>query len=789
MSSLLYRLGGLSFRRRWIVLGLWLVALAIPLVTVALNGVHVSSELKIDNTQAQAVLDRVEEELPAASGGQASAVFELSKGRLDQPDNLRALMAAVDRVYALDLVVNPGSQVQDSESPPGESGVVSNGRSPQSPQSEGGALPVIPLTDPGGRPVPGVLVSQDGTVALFQFQTTVQANSLTEPEIATIVEALKSAESGTSISALPSDSLKAFEPPVGVGEIVGVAVAAVVLVLTLGSLVGAGLPLVTALFGVGIGVGGAYALSEFITMNSATPVLGLMIGLAVGIDYALFIVNRQRRLILDHGLNAQEAACRAVGTAGSAVFFAGVTVVIALASLSIIGISFLTVMALVAATTVVLAVSIALTLLPALLGFVGERVVGARARERRSRRGSDAHGIAHRFVRPLVAGRWVVSAGVVGLLLVAAVPILDIELGIPTGATANTDTDARRSYEAISRSFGEGFNGPLLVTVEPTGAAPMDSERSAAVVSELTGRPDVAMVAPVGATADGQLQVVSVIPESGPDQDATADLVKDLRAPDSAVAESNQVELGVTGLTAINIDMSEKLSQALPRYLGLIIVLSLLVLTLVFRSLVVPVMATVGFVLSIAATFGATTAVFQWGWAKGLFGFDTGGPLVSFMPIMVTGILYGLAMDYQVFLVSSMREAHVHGRHGRDAVVYGFDQASRVVVAAAIIMVSVFSGFIFSDDVMIKQIGFALAVGVLIDAFVVRLTLIPALMAVFGDRAWYLPGWLDRLLPDLDIEGDELAARLRATRATGAGLAAETPSRSTRADVRSGRRQ
>lgn len=763
MSTLLYRLGGVAVRRRWVVIVLWMVALAVPVVGVAANGIQVSSELEIDNTPAQAVLDRVEQELPSASGGQVSAVFVASEGRLDDSATTEAVTAAVAEVYNLDLVAEPSMPEQPTP-PSGD----------EDPSGSSSSAPGAPLTGPDGRPVPGVLVAADGKVALFQFQTTVQPTSLTEDEITTIVEALKSVEDGTGVEALPSDSLKAFEPPVGIGEVIGLIVAAIVLVLTLGSLVAAGLPLVTALFGVGIGVGGAYALSEIISMNSATPVLGLMIGLAVGIDYALFIVNRQRRLILDLHLSAPEAAARAVGTAGSAVFFAGMTVVIALTSLSIIGISFLTVMALVAATTVVLAVLVALTLLPALLGLVGERVVSRRARERRAARGAEVHGVAHRFVRPVVAGRWVVSFGVVGLLMLAAAPVLDIQLGIPTGATANTGTDARKSYEAISRSFGEGFNGPLLVSVEPSGTAALDAERTAALTGGLDAKESIASVAPVGATPDGQFQVLSVIPESGPDDAATTDLVRDLRSPDSAIAGSNDVTLGVTGLTAINIDMSEKLSDALPLYLALIIVLSMFVLTLVFRSIIVPVMATLGFVLSILATFGATTAVFQWGWGKELFGFDTGGPLVSFMPIMVTGILYGLAMDYQVFLVSSMREAHVHGRRGRDAVVYGFDQASRVVVAAAIIMIAVFSGFIFSDDIMIKQIGFALAVGVLIDAFVVRITLIPAAMAVFGDRAWWLPTWLDRLLPDLDVEGDKLADRLRAEDGT-SPAEADTP--------------
>ncbi|WP_255396111.1 MMPL family transporter [Kocuria sp. CNJ-770] len=361
----------------------------------------------------------------------------------------------------------------------------------------------------------------------------------------------------------------------------------------------------------------------------------------------------------------------------------------------------------------------------------------------------------------MIRFRWPVIAGVVALLGVMAIPAADMNLGIPSGATANQDTAARQSYEAVSQGFGEGFNGPLLVTAEPTDTAGgVTPELTAKLIGEFQDRDDIVLAAPVGVNEAGDLAVFSVIPTSGPSDEATRDLVKSLREPDNAIAQNNQVQLGVTGFTAIGIDMSDKLASVLPLYLGIIIVLSVLILLLVFRSVIVPIKATAGFLLSILATFGATTAVFQWGWLSGLFGVDTGGPLMSFMPIMVTGILYGLAMDYEVFLVSSMREAHIHGQEARQSVVHGFDQASRVVVAAAIIMISVFSGFIFSHDVMIKQIGFALAVGILIDAFIVRLTLVPALMAVFGERAWWLPRWLDRLLPDLDIEGDKLLAML-----------------------------
>jgi len=763
MSTFLYRLGRTAYGRPWLFIAGWVAVLAAVVGGMAINGVSVSSEMKIEGTEAQTVLDRVADELPEASGGQASVVFTVPVGeRLDTPERLAVLSSTVGEVYELERVVNPldaapstaeqGAPGTPQENAPGDAPA---GSDPAQ------AAPYQPLMV-SGTPVPGVLVSSDGRVALFQFQFTVASTSLTDDDVSSVLEVVERAEQGTGMTVLPSDSLEALEIPVGIGEVIGLAVAALVLVLTLGSLTAAGLPLITALVGVGIGVGGAYTLSNVVEMNSATPVLGLMVGLAVGIDYALFVVNRQRRLILDHGLNAHEAAGRAVGTAGSAVFFAGLTVLIALTALTVIGIAVLSTMALVAASTVALAVLIALSLLPALLGLVGERICSDKARaRRRAKVQAESHGVADHWVRGVVRFRWPVIAGVAAILVVMAIPAASMNLGIPSGATANQDTAARQSYEAVSQSFGEGFNSPLLVTAEPTRAAGnVTPELTAKLIDELQDRDDIVLAAPVGVNEAGDLAVFSIIPTSGPDDESTSDLVTSLRKPDHPIARDNQVQLGVTGFTAIRIDMSDKIASVLPLYLGIIIVLSILILTLVFRSVVVPLKATAGFLPSILATFGATTAVFQWGWLSGLFGVDTGGPLMSFMPIIVTGILYGLAMDYEVFLVSSMREAHIHGQAARQSVVHGFDQASRVVVAAAIIMVAVFSGFIFSHDIMIKQIGFALAAGILIDAFIVRLTLVPALMAVFDERAWWLPQWLDRLLPDLDIEGDRLLTML-----------------------------
>jgi RND superfamily putative drug exporter len=445
------------------------------------------------------------------------------------------------------------------------------------------------------------------------------------------------------------------------------------------------------------------------------------------------------------------------------VFFAGLTVVVALSGLSIIGIGFLTTMALVAAGTVVVAVLVALTLLPALLGFVGERLVTTKQRDKQAAQiaasaDGTADGPAVRWVKGVARRPAWVTAGVVVLLGALAVPLTQINLNLPSAASSNTDTTERQSYDAVTQGFGEGLNGPLVVVA--SDADGLDAAEVTQVRTTLAGVDHVVEVMPGGVSADGTTATFTVVPDAGPTDSDTVDLVKTLRTP--AVADAAGVTLGVTGVTALNIDMSHVLSDALVPYIAIIVVISLLILMLVFRSVFVPLTATLGFVLTIGATLGATTAVFQWGWAKSLFGFDTAGPVLSFLPIIVTGILYGLAMDYQMFLVSSMRESHVHGHPGVAGVVDGFRGAARVVVAAAIIMISVFSGFIFGDDTMIKQIGFALAFGILIDAFVVRMTLIPAVMALAGEKAWWLPKWLGKILPNLDVEGDKLVKSLEA---------------------------
>ena len=783
MSLFLYRLGRFSYRRPWVFILTWLIIVAGVLSLAVASGAKISSAITIDGTPSQTVIDQLRTEFPETSGGQGTIVFTAAEGeRLDEGEPADAIRDAMETISGNEFVVDRDAEALSSPLPQGVPGAAPPGNDSTSgaPTQTGAPTPsgadgqLIHQPSPveqeqmmqqallkQGMLAPGVLVSADGSVALMQIQFTEQVEDLPAGVIDDVVATATEHAEEAGLTALPTESLKPHEPPLGGHEALGLLVAGIVLLLTLGSLRAAGLPLVTGITGVAVGLGGAFALSQSIELTSATPVLALMIGLAVGLDYSLFIVNRQRHLILRESLSAEEAAGRAVGTAGSAVLFAGLIVIIALGGLTLIGISFLTTMALVAAATVLCAVLIALTLLPALLGLIGERILSGRARKRQFQRSyEERHGFAHRYASMLVKGRWAVIVGVVALLGMAAIPMSQMTLGMPSGSTANLDTSERQAADAITESFGEGYNAPLVSVVHAPNGETFEDAQLPGITETLQLSDAVETVRPMGISPDGSLALFSVIPVSGAADDSTKTLVHTLRNDSGELTGITGTSIGVTGLTAINLDISEKLASVLPLYITIIVVLSVLVLLVVFRSLLIPIKATAGFLLTIGATFGIMTAVFQWGWLKDLVGFDTPGPILSFLPIMVTGILYGLAMDYEMFLVSSMREAHVHGRGGKQSVIRGFEQASRVVVAAAIIMVSVFAGFIFSDDSMIKQFGLALTVGILVDAFLVRMTLVPALMAVLGNTAWWIPKWLDRILPNLDIEGDRLLSHL-----------------------------
>ncbi|GAV37653.1 membrane protein YdfJ [Streptomyces acidiscabies] len=761
VSVLLYRLGKFAYGKPWYVIGGWLAVLAAVVLLLVTHPVKLSNEVRIDGTPSQKVIDGLATSLPEASGGQGMLLFTAPEGaRIDDEKVRSALLAAVDAVYRHDHVIDVRKALA-REAAKGENSPLLRAQAAVA-QAAGppssGKTPV-PLQQ-GGRPVPGVVVSADGATALMQFQFDEQTFELPAGTIDSTIRAAERQAAPADLEVLPSAAMMEIPEIIGVGEVVGVAVAALVLLVTLGSVVAAGLPLIIALTGVTVGVGGAFTLSSVFEIHSLAAVLALMLGLAVGIDYALFIVNRERRLILDQGMDPQEATGRALGTAGSAVFFAGSTVVIALAGLLVIGITLLSTMAVVAAGTIAIAVLLALTLLPALLGLAKERVCPARTRRReRERPGGSARAV--RWGTLLVRHRYAALAASILIPAILAVPAAGMKLGLPSGASYDTGTGQRRSYDLVSDAYGPGYNGPLLIAVSSTAnGQPLTPATLAAVTSDLRSVKGATAVSLAGMNRTGTTAVLSLIPGSGPNDDATKDLATALRDKGAQIRTAHGADIGIAGFTTLAIDVSDRLADVLPLYVATVLGLSLIVLLLVFRSLMVPVTATLGFLLSIAATFGLTTAVFQWGWLQSLIGLDATAPVVSLLPIIITGVLYGLAMDYQMFLVTSIREAHVHGATALDATVTGFARAGSVVLAAATIMVSVFAGFVFNAQPMIKQAGFALAAGILIDAFVIRMTFIPATMALARERAWWIPARLNRLLPDLDVEGDKLAQKV-----------------------------
>jgi RND superfamily putative drug exporter len=533
----------------------------------------------------------------------------------------------------------------------------------------------------------------------------------------------------------------------------GIVIAAIVLAIMLGTLIAAGLPLLNAIIGVGISYLAVMSFSKLIDMNSTTPILALMLGLAVGIDYTLFILNRHRQQ-LKRGMQVHESIGLANGTSGSAVVFAGITVIVALVALAVTGISFLALMGAAAALAVAVAVLVAITLTPAILGLAGMHVLPKRERRRLSAGAGDA--APAKPVKAMSTARaWVTAVASVLVLGAIALPATQLRLGLPDGGSQPADSTQYRAYEAVRAAFGEGFNAPLVVVADvDSGLSSAElTDRELAIGEHLSSMTDVAAVVPVTASAPHAVVVFQVIPRGGQNDVSTEKLVQHLRA--SGTSEMTG-DFQVAGATSGNIDITDYLARALPPYLIVVIGLSIIIMIGVFRSLLVPLLATGGFVLSLFAALGGVTAIFQWGWLGALFGVHDPGPVLSFLPTLMVGILFGLAMDYMLFIGTGIREAYAHGAPARVAVVSGVRAGRAVVTAAALIMSSVFAGFVFSGNSIISPLGFGLAFGVLADAFVVRMLLIPSLLHILGRAAWWLPRWLDRLVPDVDVEGAKL---------------------------------
>ena len=724
MATYLYRLGGWAFEHRWKTVGAWvLVLVAVGAAAFAFKG-KTDDTFSVPGTESQRADDLLHKKFPGAGGASARVVFVAPAGEtLTDPQNKQAVEASLTRAKKAPQVI----KVVD----PYAAGSLTRDR-------RIGFADVI-------YPVPKEDVDQDARDALAATADPAEAAGLkVEFSGGLVKEDSKSSEGAALI------------------------IAFIVLAIALLSLLAATMPVITAILGVLIGSTALSAMTGLITVSSTAPILATMLGLAVGIDYALFILTRHHQNLAD-GLEPREAAAQAVGTAGSAVVFAGMTVVIALTGLIVVNIPFLTVMGLAAAGTVTTAVLIAITLLPALLGFAGgrltrtNRVLAYRPlRRHRAERVPFSERWA-RFVtkRPLP----VLAVGLAALIAVA-LPALHLRLGLPDAGNQPTSSTERRAYDLLTEGFGPGFNGTLTVVVDAPGATKEQQKTIAEKTTEgLSSLPDVAAVSKPVQNDNGEVTIASVTPKSGPTSDGTKDLVTLIRDKAETIREQTGIDVFVTGQTAINIDTADRLSAKLPTYILVVVGLALLLLMLVFRSILVPLKAAAGFLLSIAAAMGLVVWVFQDGHLGGLFDVARTGPIVSFLPVLLIGILFGLAMDYEVFLISRVRERFVHTGDPRQSIITGYRQSGRVVTAAAVIMISVFGSYVLDVDPVVKSIGLSLAFGVLVDAFVVRMTLVPAAMALMGRAAWHLPRRLDRAMPNVDIEGEGLLEALEPTHA------------------------
>lgn len=786
---MLHRVGEVSFRHPVRVIASWLVILTLLGVGASQVYEAPSSEITIPGTAAQQTIDELGDTFTDSDGATGRIVFHANDGSIaDYREDITTMLSDVKQV----------------------SGVAGT-------------------TDPFSN---ATFISDDKTIAFSQVQLDEQTGSVDESTLSAVQEVIDENRS-TELQIESGGDLVSVTPGqiIGTTELVGVAIALMVLVITFGSLIAGGMPIVTALIAVGITMAGLFSLSQVLDINSTTPVLAVMLGLAVGIDYSLFIINKYRTLVED-GYKKPEAAGRALGTAGNAVVFAAFTVVIALAALSVVGIPFMTIMGLTGAASIAIAAIVSLTLSPALMGLAGNYIFGKK--QRAKLRSQKAH--KHVVKKDTMWYRWGVAVTkmpiltvVVTVAVIAAMawPVKDMTLGLPTDQYASEESSEKKAYDLLSEGFGVGFNSPLIVYVENMPAVG-DTERNqvratieaeyekqvaeqtaqqqalfeqkiaaaqtpaqmqavqqeiataqqnaaqqqqaaearidaevenyakfvqlTAVSDEIAKIDNVVKTQPAQVTDDGTKGVVQVIPNSSPSDPATEELIAELRS-DSVQKKlsDDDVRVGVTGAAALQDDINAKLREALPVYLATIVGLSLVLLLVAFRSILVPIKATLGYVLSVLAMFGAMVAVYQWGW----FGIaESTGPIVSFIPIIASGILFGLAMDYEFFLVSGMHESYQDTKDARKSVLNGFGAGAKVVVAAAIIMASVFAGFIASHEQIIQSIGFGLAVGILVDAFLVRMIIVPAVMRLLGSSAWWLPAWLNKYLPHISIEGE-----------------------------------
>ena len=771
MSKFLYRLGSWSYRKVWPFLAFWLIVL------VAMVGLTAGfakspnpnfSMPEMDSTTTQdKMMERFGQDTDAMSAPEGTVVIQAPEGKdltdkqvAGKVDDLLSELKDTGALKDQDKLVSPVMAAAGMEKQMGEK---MKAQHMPDEQIKKNLQQLSPLSED----------KTTGTVTIT-FDAD-EVRDIPEEDMTKVTDVLNKYDEGELTVKYQGNAFSsAGQEMGGSAEIIGLIVAAIVLLITFGSFVAAGMPLISAIIGVGIGILGVQVSTVFTdTVSDMTPTLASMIGLAVGIDYALFIVNRFRNeLITSSGLNdlspkelAQElkkmdkatrahAMGMALGTAGGSVVFAGTTVVIALAALTIIGIPFLGTMAIAAAATVIIAVLVANTFIPALLGLLGTKIFAARVPGPKVPDPEDEKPtMGLLWVRRVRAHPWLhLIAGVV-LLGILAVPFAQLRLAMPTDGTAKPGTPQREAYEITADAFGPGRNAPMIAFVDAADVPEQDRMPAFQdLLQEINGNDGVENAQIVQTTDNDDAAQIMITPTTGATDEETTETLNHLRDYQGEF-EKTGGSYGITGITPIFDDISERLNNVLIPYVAIVLGLAFIVLMLVFRSIWVPLIAAAGFALSMAATFGITVAI----WQEGMFGIvDDPQPLLSFLPIMLIGLTFGLAMDYQVFLVTRMREGFVNGKTAGNATSNGFKHGARVVTAAALIMISVFAAFILMDEPFIKTMGFALAAGVLIDAFVVRMMIIPATMFVLDKKAWWFPRWLDKITPNMDIEGEAL---------------------------------
>lgn len=709
--GLLARWASFAVRRRWRVLGAWVLLIVLLGVTGVAAGGDFTDNFSLPGTESQRATDLLEERFPSQAGDSATMVFQAPAG-INDP----TVRQQIDGVLA------------EAATLPEVSGVVS------------------PYDNPAA-------ISADGTIAYATIQYAKLTPDMNVEDLQLLVDLVeRSSTDGLLVEAGGQVVQQVEQPEFGGTEFIGVGAAMIILLIAFGSVVAMGLPIATALAGLFAGMLGIGIAAAVVDIGTFTPAFGAMIGLGVGIDYALFVVTRYREG-LHSGFSVEESVVRSVDTAGRAVAFAGIVVIIALLGLYAIGIAFIAAIGLAAAIVVGFSILVALTLLPALLGFAGHKVDRLRIPGLHTVETPGQRTVWFRWSEQIQKRPWPWLVASAGVLVLLALPLLDLRLGFSDASNNPESWHTRRAYDLLTDGFGPGFNGPLLLVIEDQdGVDPAFLDQLAATLRQTEG---VAAVEPAHINEAGDTAILQVLPTTSPQDKDTPDTVRNLREnviPQVVADTGNTVYVG--GLTAALIDIGDKITSRMPIFFVLVIGLSMILLAAVFRSVVIPIKAALMNLLSIGAAYGLLVAIFQWGWGKELFGVAKTGPIEVFLPMMLFAILFGLSMDYEVFLLSRIREDYVRTGDSRVAVAHGLSATARVIAAAAAIMVCVFLSFVLGEDRIIKEFGLGLASAIFIDATIVRLALVPATMELLGDWNWWLPRWLDRALPRLNIEGN-----------------------------------